>query len=94
MLQSIQRISNYIIYSFIEQINDKFFNVTFTIFDSQKVRVNILQYKDIYKRYFVKSINFDSISFNNVAVVFAGHEFDLKMAFDKAFEEFSSVYQI
>ena len=94
MIESIQQIKNYVIYSFMEQINDKFFNVTFAIFDKKTVRVNILQYKDIYKKHLIKSINFGSINFLSIDSIFSGHEIDLKLAFEQALEEFSNIYKL
>ena len=49
-----------------EQINEKFFNVSFAVFDSSSIRVNISQYKSLYKKHLLKSINFTAENFINL----------------------------
>jgi len=92
MLESIQKIKNYQLYSFMEQINEKFFSVSFAVFDSGSIRVNISQYKSLYKKHLLKSINFTSENFTNLISIkdsmFEGNEFDIKIAFENALEEF------
>lgn len=95
MLESIQKINNYQLYSFMEQINEKFFSVSFAVFNSGSIRVNISQYKSLYKKHLLKSINFAAENFITLNYIkdsmFEKNEFDIKIAFDNALEEFSKL---